>query len=208
MRGWLETAIQLWPWGRASDSLMPPPEKPWESPSHQARSLLWTVHGMWPLFNSILSPSPGLCLPASSPTPTHGQGSLSETPRAASPLPQGKALLLSPAKRSPLWSDFLWGYISHSSLSPPDLCTRSFFLLVSCPSLYLSHKSQMGLTSSLKPSFNGSPEVWVRAPQVPGTHPLRPPPCPDGWLRGLSRVRGTCWAPTLLHSFPAPARAR
>lgn len=144
MRGWLETAIRLWPQGRASDSLMPPPEKPRKSLSHQARSPpLWTVHCICSLFNSIPSPSPGFCLPTSSPTPTHGQGNLSETPRAASPLPQEKAPLLGlqSQARCGLASAFLWGYISYSSLSPPDLCTSSSFLLASCPSLYFSHKS-------------------------------------------------------------------
>lgn len=144
------------------------------------------------LFPLQLQPPPPLLAsaslpPARLPLPRPGEPFCTRNITCSEPTAPGEGSAPRPAKPSPLWFWLLLfsGATSHTLLSLLQTFARarSSFLLASCPSLYFSHKSQLRLTSSLKPSLNGSPEVWVRAPQVPGTHPLCPPPCPDGWLR-------------------------
>lgn len=128
----LETAIQLWPLGRASDSLMPPPEKPWESPSHRPGPGSGPSTASVP--SSTPSPPPLLAsasLPPGAPPPTR----LPRTARGiflnghmplltvcSEPTAPGEGSAPRPAKPSPSWYGFCFSLGLHPI--PFSLCSR------------------------------------------------------------------------------------
>lgn len=159
MRGWLETAIRLWPQGRASDSLMPPPEKPRKSLSHQARSPC-SGQSTASVPSSTPSPPPLLASaslpPARLPPTARGTFLKHHVQRAHCPR---RRLRSSACKAKPVvvWLLLFSGATSHTLLSLLQTFARA------PPSSWhpalasTSPTSQLRLASSLKPSLNGKP---------------------------------------------------